>query len=43
MARWRTELRVSCHSQHIDLVEISTDQTFDQGLGAYLHKRGRMY
>lgn len=43
MALWRTQLRDACHSQHIDLVEISTDQTFDQGLGAYLHKRRRMY
>ncbi len=43
MAGWRTKLRDACYSQHIDLVEISTDQTFDQGLGAYLHKRRRMY
>jgi len=43
MADWRVQLRDICHNQHIDLVEISTDQTFDQGLGAYLHKRRRMY
>jgi uncharacterized protein (DUF58 family) len=43
MAAWRTDLRDACHSQHIDLVEMTTDQTFDQGLGAYLHKRRRMY
>lgn len=40
---WRGELRRECRRQLVDLVEITTDQPFERGLGAYLRKRRRMY
>lgn len=40
---WRDSLRRECRRQLIDLVEITTDTPFAQGLGAYLQKRRRMY
>ncbi len=40
---WRTELRRECRRRLIDIVEITTDTPFENGLGAYLQKRRRMY
>lgn len=40
---WRAELRRECRRQLVDVVEITTDTPFEQGLGAYLQKRRRMY
>ena len=41
--RWRSRLRLECRRQLVDLVEITTDTPFAKGLGAYLHKRRRLY
>ncbi len=40
---WRASLRRECRRQLVDLVEITTDTPFEQGLGAYLRKRRKMY
>jgi uncharacterized protein (DUF58 family) len=40
---WRTRLRRDCRRQLIDLVELTTDTPLEQGLGAYLQKRRRLY
>lgn len=40
---WRGDLRRECRRQLVHLVEITTDTPFAQGLGAYLHKRRRLY
>ncbi len=40
---WRGALRRDCRRQLVDLVEITTDTSFERGLGAYLRKRRRMY
>jgi len=40
---WRADLRRECRRQRVDLVEITTDTPFAQGLGAYLRKRRRLY
>ena len=41
-AGWRDELRRACRRQRVDLVELTTDQPFDQALLAYLNKRRRL-
>ena len=41
-AGWRAELRRACRRQRVDLVELTTDQPFDQALLAYLNKRRRL-
>jgi len=40
---WRASLRKECRRQLVDLVEITTDTPFEQGLGAYLRKRRKLY
>jgi uncharacterized protein (DUF58 family) len=40
---WQDHLRQECRRRLIDLVEITTETPFAQGLGAYLQKRRRMY
>jgi hypothetical protein len=40
---WRGYLRRECRRRLIDLVELTTDTPLEQGLGAYLLKRGRLY
>ncbi len=42
-AAWQDTLRRECRRRLIDLVEITTETPFAQGLGAYLRKRRRMY
>jgi len=40
---WRSDLRLQCRRQLVDLVEITTDTPLELGLGAYLQKRRRLY
>jgi uncharacterized protein (DUF58 family) len=43
LENWRTQLRRECRRQLVDLVELTTDTPLENGLGAYLIKRGRLY